>query len=201
MWAGLTLAQPSADVSRLQQRWAEINYLLSGKTQITAFEQLADQANSLVAASPDSPELLIWSGIIKSTYAGARGGLGALKIAKSAKKDLEKALEMDPSALEGSAYTSLGTLYYSVPGWPIGFGDDEKAEQLLQKALTHNPDGIDPNYFYGDFLLKQNRYREARQYLLQAQQAAPRPGREIADQGRQQEIRQRLAELGQQSTD
>ena len=36
----------------------------------------------------------------------------------------------------GSAYTSLGTLYFKVPGWPVGFGDEEKAEELLRKALA-----------------------------------------------------------------
>jgi Tfp pilus assembly protein PilF len=50
-----------------------------------------------------------------------------------------------------------GALYYQVPGWPIGFGDKDKANELLKKALALNPDGIDPNYFYGDFLLKEKK--------------------------------------------
>jgi hypothetical protein len=58
-------------------------------------------------------------------------------------------MAIDPRALQGSAYTSLGSLYYQVPGWPIGFGDDKRAEAMLLKALEINPDGIDPNYFYG----------------------------------------------------
>lgn len=197
VWSTLSLAQVTPEVTRMQQRWAEVNYQLSGKTRVSAFEQLAEQADRLTAASPDNPALWTWSGIIKSTYAGARGGLGALKIAKAAKHDLERAIALDPTTLNGSAYTSLGTLYYSVPGWPIGFGDDEKAEQLLKQALTLNPDGIDPNYFYGDFLARQKRYAEAREYLLRAQQAPARPGRDIADQGRQQEIRELLATLAQ----
>ena len=75
-------------------------------------------------------------------------GLGAFNYAKASKKDLEKALSIDPDALSGSAYTSLGTLYFNVPGWPIGFGDDEKAEQLL-KSPDGKPIGIDSNYFMG----------------------------------------------------
>ena len=35
--------------------------------------------------------------------------------------------------------SSLGVLYYKVPGWPIGFGDKDKARDLLQKALAVNP--------------------------------------------------------------
>jgi len=51
-----------------------------------------------------------------------------------------------------------------------------------------NPDGIDPNYFYGEFLADQGHYSEALQYLQRAAQAPARPGREAADQGRQAEI-------------
>ncbi|MNY67214.1 Tetratricopeptide repeat protein [compost metagenome] len=82
-----------------------------------------------------------------------------------------------------------------MPGWPVGFGDDEKAEQLLKQALAINPNGIDPNYFYGDFLLDQGRKDEARAYLDKALAAPSRPGREVADEGRRGEIRERLAKL------
>ena len=86
-----------------------------------------------------------------------------------------------------------------MPGWPVGFGDDDKAETLLTKALAINPDGIDANYFYGDFLLREKRYNEAEQYLRKAQQAAPRPGRALADAGRQKEIAAALAKVTEMS--
>ena len=178
----------SEQVRQLQKRWAEVNYQLEGKTQLTAFEELVDEANRLTQSNPDSAPVWIWSGIIKSSFAGARGGLGAMKLAKASRSDLEKAMEIDPDALQGSAYTSLGTLYFKVPGWPIGFGDDDKAEELLNKALVVNPEGIDPNYFYGDYLLEQKRYAEAEKALLKAQQAPARPERPLADAGRQEEI-------------
>jgi len=192
---GSVMADLDSEILQLQQRWAEVNYQLEGKTRITAFEALVGAANNVTAQYPDAAAAWIWSGIIKSTYAGAKGGLGALKIAKQSKADLEKAMQLDAEALQGSAYTSLGTLYFSVPGWPVGFGDDDKAEELLQHALQVNPDGIDSNYFYGDFLMRQKRYAEARQYLVKAQAAAPRPNRQVADAGRQKEIQQALQEV------
>lgn len=192
--AGL-LAAPlmswAADVNealtRLQSRWAEVNYQLPEKQREAAFAELAAQAETEVRNNP-AAELLIWRGIILSTYAGAKGGLGALDLVKASKASLEQALAKNDQALDGSAYTSLGALYYQVPGWPVGFGDDDKAEAMLSKALILNPDGIDPNYFYGDFLYRQERYAEARAALLKAQAAKPRPGREVADRGRQAEI-------------
>ena len=181
-------ADVNETLARLQSRWAEVNYQLPEKQREAAFAELAAQAETEVRNNP-AAELLIWRGIILSTYAGAKGGLGALDLVKASKASLEQALAKNDQALEGSAYTSLGALYYQVPGWPVGFGDDDKAQAMLSKALTLNPDGIDPNYFYGDFLYRQERYADARVALLKAQAAKPRPGREVADQGRQAEIK------------
>ncbi len=71
-------------------------------------------------------------------------------------------------ALQGSAYTSLGALYYQVPGWPIAFGNDKKARQLLDKAILVNPGGLDSNYFYGDFLVHEKQYERASVVLNKA---------------------------------
>ncbi|NVK41633.1 MAG: tetratricopeptide repeat protein [Oceanospirillaceae bacterium] len=183
------LAEP---LNEYQSRWAEIKYQLSGSRQEKAFEDLNDDIHRELTMQPDDAGYLIWSAIIGSSYAGARGGLGALKYVKAARNELEKAIEIDASALDGSAYTSLGSLYYQVPGWPVAFGSDKKAEEMLQKALALNPDGIDPNYFYGDFLVRQKRYDEAIKYLDKALQAPDRPGRSLADRGRRDEVRQLL---------
>ena len=179
-------------LERIQGRWAEINYQTPAAQRDTAFADLAQVADRAVAAEPQAAELRIWKAIVLSTWAGARGGLGALDLVKQAKSELEQALKLDARALDGSAYTSLGSLYYQVPGWPIAFGDDEKAEAMLKTALAINPNGIDPNYFYGDFLLRKKRYQEARAALEKALAAADRPARASADAGRREEARQLL---------
>lgn len=179
----------------LQSRWAEINYRLPQDEREAAFQKLGDAADEAVKAEPNAAELLIWRGIILSTWAGAKGGLGALDLVKKARSNLEAAVAIDPQALNGSAYTSLGSLYYQVPGWPIGFGDRKQAEALLQKALEINPNGIDPNYFYGDYLFRQKRYAQAREALVRAQAAPDRPGRKLADEGRRAEIHALLSKV------
>ena len=73
-------------------------------------------------------------------------------------------------------------------GSPADFGSNAKAAKTPGNGLEINPDGIDSNYFYGDYLLQKNRYEKAEHYLLKAQQAAPRPDRPVADAGRQVEI-------------
>lgn len=176
------------EVSPLQQEWATIRYQMPEAQRARAFEALEARAAEVVSRHPGSAEPLIWDGIILSTWAGSKGGLGALSLVKQARKRFEQALKINPDALEGSAYTSLGSLYYQVPGWPIGFGDEDKAEELLKQALSIAPDGIDANYFYGDYLYQQERYAEAVKVLEHAAAAPPRPGRETADAGRQAEI-------------
>ncbi|MBX8470396.1 tetratricopeptide repeat protein [Pseudomonas sp. RIT778] len=191
-------ALDAADQQRLnsiQQSWAHIQYETPEKQRAAAFEQLAVQATHFATERPAVAEAWIWKGIVTSSWAGAEGGLGALGKAKDAKADLEKSLTLDPKALQGSAYTSLAALYDRVPGWPIGFGDSDKAEQLLKQALQLNPDGIDSLYFWGDHLYRQKRYAEARAALQKAQQAAPRPGRESADAGRRKEIAALLVDV------
>ncbi|MCH7373601.1 tetratricopeptide repeat protein [Aeromonas sp. MR16] len=192
---GSGLAQAADALPTIQQQWAVCQYQQTGKAKESCLEQLSSQAEQASAKEAFRTDLLIWSAIVKSTWAGAKGGLGALSLVKEAKATLEIAIKQDPKALEGSAYTSLGSLYYQVPGWPVGFGDDDKAEQLLKQALAINPSGIDPNFFYGDFLLDQGRKAEAKAYFDKALAAPDRPGRELADQGRRTEIRERLAKL------
>lgn len=191
VWA----ADMQTELAGIQSRWDEIQYRMPEDKKEAAFEKLARETGQLVNRYPDKAEPLIWQGIVLSTYAGAKGGLGALGVVKDAKIALEKALEIDPDALNGSAYTSLGSLYYQVPGWPLGFGDDNKAKAYLQKALALNPDGLDPNYFFGDFLLEQDEPQRARVYLQKALAAPARPGRSIADDGRKQEAKKRLDQI------
>jgi len=180
----------------LQKQWAIVNYTLKDDPQEEAFEKLIEEAKKFTAEDKKDAERLIWSGIIKSSYAGAKGGLGALSYAKAAKKDLEQAITVDETALSGSAHTSLATLYSKVPGWPIGFGSNKKAAQHFKKALQLNPDGIDPNYFYGEFLYEEkSKYQDAENYLKKAQQAKPRKERPLADQERQKEITALLAKV------
>ncbi len=176
------------DVATLQKQWEHIKYRLPASEQEARLEQLLKEAARIGAQNPNSAELLIWHAIIESTYAGAKGGLGALAHAKAARKTLEQALAISPDALDGSAYTSLGSLYYQVPGWPIGFGDSKKATEFLKKGLTVNPDGIDPNYFYGEFMLRSGDLDSAEKYLRKALLAPARPGRALADEGRRKEI-------------
>jgi len=179
-----------AALADIRTDWAVANYEIADlEKKALALAALSERSTALVAANPDRAEALIWDGIVESTWAGVGGGLGALRHAKQARRQLEAALAIDDNALNGSAYTSLGTLYHKVPGFPLGYGSKKKARQHLQKALQLNPDGIDPNFFYAEFLLDQGETKAALEHLKRGLGAANRPGRQLADEGRRDEIR------------
>lgn len=198
MFATAAFAEPAAldaGIDQLQRGWAHTRYEVSSKpAQVAGYDSLVTKAEALARQFPNRAEPLIWQAIILSTEAGAKGGMGALPLVTKAKSLLEKAIRLNPSALQGSAYTTLGSLYYQVPGFPVGFGDKAKARANLKKALAINPHGIDPNYFYGDFLVGEGQYAEAIRVLEHAAAAPARPGRELADRGRRGEIAALLAE-------
>ena len=186
----VAFAGPVEDgIAELQHDWEVINYQAPPAEREKRFEALAAKAHRLSESNPQRSEPLVWEGIIVSSWAGAKGGLGALGLAKRAKALYEAAIAIDGSVLDGSAYNSLGVLYYKVPGWPVGFGDKDKAREMLQRALALNPHGIDPNFFYAEYLVETGRSADAMGYLERALSAPARPGRPIADSGRREEAR------------
>ena len=70
-----------------------------------------------------------------------------------------------------------------------GHNQRERARELLDKALALDPAGLEPNYFYGEFLLDSGRAAQAVDYLERAMAAAPRHGHYVADIGRREEAR------------
>lgn len=182
-------------IQQLSDSWAHVNFELTNDEQESGFITLIEQVNAITTQFPEQAQAWTWSGIIKSSYAGANGGLGALSFAKAAKKDFEKSIKLNPNALAGSAYTSLGVLYHKVPGWPIAFGDDDDAEEFLKKGLENNVDGKISNFFYGEFLYDDRKYEKAKKYLLVAKEAPHRENSLVADQYRQIEIEELLVKV------
>lgn len=180
---------------QLEARWADISYVLPMLQQESAFAELARASGAALKATPNSAELLGWHGIILSSWAGVKGGHEALDLVKQARDLLEQAVQINSRALDGAALANLACLYYMVPGWPLGFGDKKKAEQLLKEALALSPDGIDSNYFYGEFLSRRGRYAESANVLRKVLAIAPRAEHKVADEGRHKDAEELLTKV------
>ncbi|WIX31543.1 hypothetical protein QO259_12015 [Salinicola sp. JS01] len=179
----------------LMQRWGNVEYEMQGDAQQRAFESLVKEVDALAQRYPDNAHVLTAQGVVLASYAKAKGGLGALDLAKQARKALERAIQIDPQGENGSAYVTLGALYQHAPGWPIAFGDDDKAGELLKRAVEIRPDGIDTNFYYAQYLEDQGQHAEARQYAERAVEGQARKGR-ASDEALRQEVRQWLARHG-----
>jgi len=149
----------------IESEWASIYYNTPKQKRKPEYCRLLERTTNLSRQHPKNAEPIIWEAIVKATNADHQDAVSALKAIHEARDLLLKAIEINPQAMSGSAYVTLGTLYYMAPKWPIGFGDDATAEEMLQTALKINPNGIDSNYFYADFLLTNNRLNEAEEYF------------------------------------
>jgi tetratricopeptide (TPR) repeat protein len=176
------------EVREIQVEWARLNYLDEFRNKnYRELQALARRANHVSHDHPQSAEALVWDAIVLSTLAEKKSGIGALSLVKEAKKKLEQAEAIDPTVLGGSVYASLGMLYSKVPGWPIGFGSDKKAEKYFHKALAINPEGLDINYFFAEYLSENGQEKQALEYLERALHAPQLIDRPLADQGRRQQ--------------
>jgi len=193
--AGMAGADPMMDaITELQHGWAKGYYSTPKDQQNDYFEALQVKAHQLSEKFPGRAEPLIWEGIITSTHAKYQSIFSAGGTAKAARDLLLSAEKIDANALDGSALTSLGSLYYKVPRFG-SFGDYDKARDYLERALKVNPSGIDQNFFYGEFLSERGETAKAVEHLKKALAAPARPGREDADSGRRAEIQQLLNKL------
>jgi tetratricopeptide (TPR) repeat protein len=183
-----------ADIHSIELQWEHIKFDEVGSpNQFAHIDALAKFAASLTTKYPGQPEPLIWKGIVTSEEAGMASTLSAMGYAKRAKAILEEAYAKDPAALSAGAPTSLGVLYSRVPGWPVGFGDNDKARQLLAQAVTLAPNGMDANYFYADFLMNQHEYAAAYKVLKHALALPPQKDRPLWDKNRRAVIRELMA--------
>ena len=186
----------SPEVRRLQTKWEAIKFgIPEGDEQTKQMNALGDEADAVGSHYPAMAEALIWDGIITSERASIASAFSALGLATRARDILEQAYKMDPARMDAGATTSLGVLYYRVPGFPIGFGDKAKARQLLEQAVRLAPNGLDAWYFYGDFLYTQSEYPKAIEAFQHALKIPQHPDRPLWDKNRRLMIEELLAKI------
>lgn len=190
----------NAEILRLSLEWEHVKFEVDNRDeQEKQMAVIAQHAADIAQRYQGRPEAIIWVGIIISEQASMASENGspfkALGFAKRARDILEGVEKIDPVAVDAGAPTSLGVLYYRVPGFPIGFGDKSKARQYLQEAIKDAPNGLDANYFYGDFLYEQHEYPEAINVLEHALTLPAHPDRPIWDRSRRSVIKELLAKM------
>lgn len=185
-------------LQKIESEWARIHYTVAKKHQEVAFKQLLADIKDVNVLYLDQAELIIQQAIIVASNADNIFPLAALQAIHQARDLLLHAIELNPEASDGAAFVILGSLYYQVPGWPIAYGDDDEAKKMLQKALAINPNTIDANYFYGDFLVTQGRQKDAVVYFKRALAISVRTTQVFADTKLHNQAKFALIKNGQQ---
>ena len=177
----------------LQKAWDRISFEIKDqKQQKKEFQSLSETAENYLNQYPDSAEIKAWAGIILSTEAGfyKLNIPKAIKKITRAKDVLEQGLDLDPKTLEGGIYSSLGLIYFEVPGKPLGFGDKELAKTFLLKGIEISNGGMIANYFTGQYYFNEKEYNKALAYFEAATKGNFQENREIAKAGTLKEINQ-----------
>ncbi len=183
----------------IRHEWAHIKYQLPVAQREAAYARLHGLAREMRMAHPADASMWLWEAIILANEAGEKHSLASVQMIRQAKSLLEKALSISPNAGDGLACAFLGNLYHSMPGWPVGFGDNARAEYYLRKALAIAPGSLDTNYFMGSFLLDRKHLIDAAAYLKKALDAPPRPGMDVADAGRKADAARKLTRITHKS--
>jgi len=189
-----------SQIDQLESEWAKI-YYSENSEQHNRYPHLIKKATKISEEHPHAVEAVIWQAIIIATNAAYESPFKALSSIETAKELLEQSIKTQPEALEGAAFVVLATLYYMSPGWPISFGNQNRAELLFKEALKINPSSIDSNYFYADYLLSKDEVKDAQVYFKRAISAPVRHNQVYADTQLQEEARTALINSQQRTLD
>ncbi len=189
-----------SELLRLAHDWEHVKLQVSDRDdQERQMENLVQRAGKIAEQYENIPDPIIWVGIITSEQASLASDNGspmkALELAKRARDILEKVEKTNPETMDAGAPTTLGVLYDRVPGFPIGFGDTARARYYLQEAIRSAPNGLDANFFYGDFLFKLGERSEAAKILERALTLPELSNRPLWDRSLRAAIRQTLSEI------
>lgn len=197
LWSNLSLATPlNTPLSQLQHQWAVCEYQIKGEdAKQSCFQDLVDEEQQHLTLHPNNPDLNIAFAINLASLANVSSTSDALSLIKQAKTRLETLKNTTSGQRHTAVLVTLGALYYRAPGWPISFGDDDKAGVLLAEAIKLSPDDITAHYFYGDFLAEQGKTQQAIQVLESGLNVHTRHLHPLIVQGRQQDIRRLLNTL------
>ncbi|MFZ4503880.1 MAG: hypothetical protein ACOYM1_08010 [Methylovulum sp.] len=200
IWVPISSLAATLDdtINTFESAWASIYYRQDNTEKARDYEQLLLTIKKSYADYPQQPELIFFEALVTASRAEYLAPLAALDSIAYVRTILSQIITLKPSTMAGSAYVVLATLYHQAPAWPIAFGDDKKAEELFKAALTINPNSLDGNYYYGQFLVAKNAPKDAEFYFKQTVKIPLRPKQLLSDSQLRLAAQQALTQLAQQ---
>jgi len=138
------LSQANNDTEKAQVYWRKARTILNitdikkdegapDDTLIAEYQKGEEAADKAIELDPTLAEPYHWKSSNIGRAGQVKGVLNSLMKAKPMKKLLEKVIERDSEFAD--TYYVLGTMYRLLPGWPLSFGDVDKAVSLSRLAI------------------------------------------------------------------
>lgn len=113
--------------------------------------------------SPNSVPVHYWLGVLYGVYGSAKGVMKSLSLVDPIKEQAQFVIDKDPGYDQGGAYRLLGRLYFKLPG--LFGGDNDKAMELLQKAIKMGPTRYNSHLFLAEVYLDEGMKDKAKALL------------------------------------
>jgi tetratricopeptide (TPR) repeat protein len=127
------------------------------------YHRCIERADQAIQLNNQSASGFFFRGICRGKLGEMQGIWSSLSIIKPLKKDLKKALTLDPSVSQGGPHRALGKLYLELPGL-LG-GSVDKSVDHLRQAVVLGPKFADNYLFLAEALYEQENYHPARNTL------------------------------------
>ncbi|NIP38722.1 MAG: tetratricopeptide repeat protein [Candidatus Dadabacteria bacterium] len=125
------------------------------------FKTGSEIAKKAIKADSSNADAYFYYVANEASLAKSKGIFGSFFLVKKLKKNIAKALELDPNHTE--AIAMKGAVLNAIPG--IMGGDVKEAEKLIRKSLLLDPHLTSTKIFLAKNLVKQQHYEEAKAVL------------------------------------
>lgn len=116
-------------------------------------------AERAVETHPGGVDGRYWHALTLGRLGETQGVLRSLSVVSEMRRELETVLELAPD--HAGAHFALGMLYYRLPGWPLSFGDNNRALEYMTAAVELAPDNTTYRLGLAELLLDMRRRDEA----------------------------------------
>lgn len=157
------------------------------------YGQAVEVGEKALKAHPDSVPLHFWLSVLYGMYGNVKGVMSSLSLVNPIKDLAQWVIDHDPTYEQGGAYRVLGRLYFKLPG--LFGGDNDKAIELLTKAVKLGPRHYNAHLFLAEVYLDEGRRDEAKKLLEQVLKGAPDPELVPEDRLWKDEARRMLSQM------
>lgn len=144
---------------RLARAYEWVGRYAAPADQGELFATAVAYAERAVEAAPDGVNGRYWYALTIGRLGETRGILRSLSAAGEMRRELEIVLELAPD--HAGAHFALGMLYYKLPGWPLSFGDNNRALEYMTAAVELAPDNTTYRLGLAELLLDMRRRDDA----------------------------------------